>query len=71
MTGRHLSFRPGNGRRWAAFRPMVRNGKRNHFPPFTGILIFSESGHSFRLVGNADSARSVHLYRRLIVKLMA
>lgn len=46
-------------------------GVKTHFPPFTGILIFSESRRSFRSAGNADSARSVHLHRRLIVKSVA
>lgn len=38
MTGKHLSFRPGNGRCWAVFRPMDRNGKRTQLWTFRAIV---------------------------------
>lgn len=48
MTGRHLSFRPGNGRRWAVFRPMVRNGEMTQFQSFSRPCFHPNTGHWFR-----------------------
>lgn len=47
MTGKHLSFRPGNGRCWAVFRPMDRNGKRTQKPPFSSLVALPNLGRSF------------------------
>jgi hypothetical protein len=51
MTGKHLSFWPGNGRRWAVFRPMVRNGKRTQFRSSNRFVWFTESGRPFMKCG--------------------
>lgn len=47
MTGRHLSFRRGNGRRWAVFRPMVRNGEMTHKTTFSPRFAFPNFRHPF------------------------
>lgn len=59
MTGKHLSFRPGNGRCWAVFRLMDRNGKRTHERTPREQSRLSDKRHLFR--------RALRLVKRLTV----